>query len=179
MTDRERPPALATRGGRGQGASLTEPRHPSTPKAPREDSWRTVASAAIALLAEQFPRAFFVYEARRQPLKVGIFDDLFAKVHGAVKPHELSAALRLYTQSRGYLRNLRAGATRIGLNGEAAGAVSAEEAARAAETLATRLLRAARRQTAATASKPKTGTTAAPGTPRAGLRGLKEAWRRR
>ena len=46
---------------------------------------RSDANAAIMLLAELYPACFAVYEARRRPLKVGIRDDIIAKVNGAVK----------------------------------------------------------------------------------------------
>ena len=44
-------------------------------------------------LAELYPNAFVVYEARRRPLKIGIRDDIAARVNGAIEPHELSLAL--------------------------------------------------------------------------------------
>jgi ProP effector len=104
------------------------------------------ARAAIALLAEMFPKAFVVHEATRRPLKVGIAADLVAAVNGAIKPPELVAALRVYCNNKVYLVHLRAGAVRIDLNGDPAGLVTAAEAARAAEQLTTRLLRAAARK---------------------------------
>ena len=117
---------------------------PTTSRA--HGSWLAAAYAAIALLAERFPHAFIILETRRRPLKVGIFSEVAAAVNGAVKPHELRAAFHAYTDNSGYLRSLRTGAARIDLDGNAAGVVSAAEAARAAERLATKLLRAANRK---------------------------------
>ena len=41
------------------------------------------ARAAIALLAERFPKAFAVHEAKRRPLKIGIDTDIISTVNGA------------------------------------------------------------------------------------------------
>jgi ProP effector len=101
------------------------------------------ARAAISLLAEKYPRTFFVHEAKRRPLKVGIHVDIIATVNGAIEPHELVAALRAYTSNAVYLTRLRPGATRIDLDGNPAGIVTAEAAA---EKLATRMLKAAARK---------------------------------
>ena len=62
-------------------------------------SARSYARAAIAILAELYPNAFVVYEARRRPLKIGIRDDIAARVNGAIEPHELSLALGRYCQA--------------------------------------------------------------------------------
>lgn len=45
-----------------------------------------------------------------------------------VTPRELGVALRCYTRNAGYLRSLRAGAERVDLAGDAAGAVRARQA---------------------------------------------------
>jgi ProP effector len=52
----------------------------------------------------------------------------------------------MYCRNAGYLRSLRVGAVRIDLDGNAAGVVTAEEAAWAAEELGTRMLRTANRR---------------------------------
>ena len=106
------------------------------------------AYAAIALLAGRFPHAFMILETRRRPLKVGIFSEVAAAVNGAVEPHELRAAFHAYTDNSGYSRSVRSGAAGVDLDGNAAGVVSAPEAARAAERLAAELLRAANRKPA-------------------------------
>jgi hypothetical protein len=55
------------------------------------------STAAIALLAEIFPQAFFIYGARRKPLKLGIRDEIVARLDGAVEPPELALALSAST----------------------------------------------------------------------------------
>jgi ProP effector len=84
--------------------------------------------AVLTLLCELFPKAFARYEARRRPLKIGIYDDLITALDGAVTVAELSAALRVYCTNRVYRSRLIAGAARIDLNGEPAGTVSVEHA---------------------------------------------------
>ena len=118
----------------------------STAPAPTQDI-RADAIAAIELFRELFPRAFPLY-GPRLPLKPGIKAEIVGDVHGAMKPHEVTEAVRFYTDSAAYLRCLRPGAPRIDLAGNPVGVVTAEEAARAVETLATRLLKAANRKTA-------------------------------
>jgi ProP effector len=104
------------------------------------------ALATIALLAEKYPRAVFMLEARRRPLKIGIDTDLIAQLDGALKPNELHNALRVYTSAAGYLARMHSGAVRIDLNGEAAGTVTVEAARKAAEQLANKLLKVAARR---------------------------------
>jgi sRNA-binding protein len=58
----------------------------------------------IARLAEVFPKAFFTYEARRKPLKVGIHDDIRAVLSDAMDDRELGAVLNFYCNNEGYLR---------------------------------------------------------------------------
>jgi ProP effector len=99
--------------------------------------------AAIALLVEAFPKAFFMYERRRRPLKIGIHLDILAVMDGAITPEELSNALRVYVHNNYYLNVCRRGAVRIDLNGEPAGEISAQDAARAAGRLTARRLRQA------------------------------------
>jgi ProP effector len=96
------------------------------------------ADAAIALLAETWPSCFSVYERRRRPLQLGIHHHILAALDGAVILRELRRALGYYTGNTWYLRATVAGAARIGLDGNAAGAVTAEEAAAAAARLASR-----------------------------------------
>jgi len=88
----------------------------------------------ISKLAQLYPRAFFVFHQRRRPLKVGIHNDLVAVLPVRV----LRYALMHYTGNTAYLRALRTGAARIDLQGNAAGAVTADEAAKAQLRLATR-----------------------------------------
>jgi ProP effector len=90
----------------------------------------TAPNDIITILAEWFPQAFVVYEARRRPLKVGIHHDILARTGGAIEPRELSRALSLYTANTSYLqRSTRPGAIRIDLDGQPAGEVTREQAA--------------------------------------------------
>src|SRR5262249_28350666 len=90
---------------------------------------RSHSAAVLELLCAQFPRCFFHYEARGQPLKVGIHNDVLLALGDAVTPSELARALQIYVNNRIYQSRLRPGATRIDLNGEPAGTVTAGEAA--------------------------------------------------
>jgi len=115
-------------------------------------------NSAIDLLAELFPKTFSRFEQRRRPLKVGIRADLLAALDGAITPVELAHALTCYTANLWYLDSLRAGAVRVGLDGEPAGIVTPEEAAQATETYARLLARRARRRASV---KPTTATAIA------------------
>lgn len=86
------------------------------------------ALAVIDLLVHRFPKAFAWHELRRRPLKVGIHDDILAAFNGTVTPAELSKALRVYVTNKIYRSRLKAGATRIDLDGNPAGVVTAEQA---------------------------------------------------
>jgi ProP effector len=90
---------------------------------------RSHSAAVLELLCAQFPRCFFCDEARRQPLKVGVHNDVLLALGDAVTPSELGRALQIYVNNRIYQSRLRPGATRIDLNGEPAGTVTAGEAA--------------------------------------------------
>jgi ProP effector len=85
----------------------------------------------IEVLADLWPAAFAVEPGRRRPLKVGIDADILAAAGGAILPLELKIALGAYVNAKAYLRALREGELRIGLDGEPAGIVSAPEAAHA------------------------------------------------
>jgi sRNA-binding protein len=85
-------------------------------------------TAALALLAERFPRTFFIYERRRQPLKVGIYDDIRAVIGDAITAEELSTTVAIYVANGVYLRACcRKGTVRIDLDGRPAGVVSHDE----------------------------------------------------
>ena len=104
--------------------------------------------ATIALFAEKYPRAFFMLEARRRPLKVGIDVDLAASLNGALTPSQLHNALRVYTHAIDYLSGMYTGAVRIDLNGQAAGTVAVKAARKAGKELVDRLSRADARRKA-------------------------------
>ena len=75
------------------------------------DKYQAIA-AAIALLAELYPRCFSVYEGRRHPLKLGIHLDIQAALAGAITPLELHRALGAYCSNEVYLSYMRKGAWR-------------------------------------------------------------------
>jgi sRNA-binding protein len=98
---------------------------------------RIIVSAALALLAERWPKAFAVYEGRRRPLKVGIHNDIAAALGCAITPAELTYTLSCYVNNEKYLRACsRAGAARIDLVGALAGHVTPEQASHAQTKLA-------------------------------------------
>jgi len=102
---------------------------------------RAKADANIALLAKLWPKCFAVYEKRRQPLKIGIHDDIverLGKNGRIVNADALGITLRRYVTNDGYLCQMKSGASRIDLNGKAAGMVTAEQAADATAKLAKR-----------------------------------------
>jgi ProP effector len=119
--------------------------------------------AMIALLCEQFPRAFFQFQDRRRPLKIGVHRDILDRLGDVIDAQELRAAMRFYTGNVGYRRCQTAGADRIDLDGTVAGSVTAEEAANAAKSLAA--LRARRKPGKAIKTKVAAGMPAKVATP--------------
>jgi len=97
---------------------------------------RAEIAAVITLLAERFPKTFFVYEGRRRPLKLRIDMDLQAALDGAITPSELHRALRVYCGNEGYLRSTLKGAWRIDLAGNPTGTVTTDEEDNAKQKLA-------------------------------------------
>ena len=85
--------------------------------------------ATIATLATLFPRAFAVAEHERRPLKVNVFNDLIIATANVIEPDALRSALAFYTSAGGYLRSCVKGTPRIDLDGDAAGFVTAGQAA--------------------------------------------------
>lgn len=90
-----------------------------------------------ALLMERFPAAFpRDYDAIR-PLKVGIDQDLMARLGTAVDPQLLRRALANHTERAGYLLAVLHGpGVRVDLDGNPAGAVDEPARAAAAQRLA-------------------------------------------
>jgi len=76
-----------------------------------------------------FPACFYVFERRRQPLKIGIRHDIAAALKGAITDKEIAIALRVYCGNTGYLRACK-GAARADLAGNPAGQVNAARAFR-------------------------------------------------
>jgi sRNA-binding protein len=140
--------------------------------------------AAIELLCERFPRAFFMFERRRVPLKIGIHDDIVAILGDALDHNLLGPALRFYTSNFGYRRAQKEGVPRIDLNGDPAGTVSEADALSAANDVARRMAALKeRKRSQPTPAAPVPETIAPPPPPsppkRDGLANLREAARRR
>jgi ProP effector len=91
---------------------------------------RQKREATIRALAERWPKCFAVNEKQRRPLKVGIGEE----VRVLLPDVEVSAALAFYAHNTNYMKALVAGA--IGLDGEPAGVVTAEQEAFAWSQLA-------------------------------------------
>jgi ProP effector len=128
-----------------EAAKTCEKNFVGAPNGARDDIKRI--QKTIAVLAERWPRCFVVFEKRRRPLKVGIFEDI-AAVAPDLDPADLAAAIRFYVGNLHYLAACVAGASRIGLNGEVCDEVTAKDAESAALRFANILRRqAARRQT--------------------------------
>jgi hypothetical protein len=83
--------------------------------------------AVLELLAETWPAAFSIYEDRRRPLKIGIHTEILAGLDGAITAIALRIALGCYVANPVYRSRLVAGTVRIGLDGEPAGVVTAEQ----------------------------------------------------
>ena len=74
----------------------------------------------LAYLAQQFPLCFSV-KGEAKPLKIGIFQDLAARLEqdSLVSKTQLRQALRVYTSSWRYLEAIQPGIARVDLEGEA------------------------------------------------------------
>ena len=90
----------------------------------------------IAFLAERFPHCFSA-EGEARPLKIGIFQDLVERVQGEMNlsKTQLRSALRLYTSSWRYLYGIKAGATRVDLDGNACGVLDEQHVEHARKQL--------------------------------------------
>jgi ProP effector len=84
----------------------------------------------VEKLAALWPKAFFINQDARKPLKLGIHRDMVGHAHG-LSGTDLRRALGQYCNSPGYLAACTEGAERIDLNGMFAGTVTAEAVAAA------------------------------------------------
>lgn len=84
----------------------------------------------IAFLTEQFPACFIVGTEPTKPLKIGIFQELAARLETEtrVSKTQLRGALRQYTMSWRYLHCVKTGVKRIDLDGVEGDEVSQEHA---------------------------------------------------
>ncbi|MEN0579236.1 ProP effector [Phytobacter palmae] len=90
----------------------------------------------IAFLSERFPHCFSA-EGEARPLKIGIFQDLVARVEGEMNlsKTQLRSALRLYTSSWRYLYGIKAGAARVDLDGNPCGVLDEQHVEHARKQL--------------------------------------------
>ncbi|GAA3529657.1 RNA chaperone ProQ [Zobellella aerophila] len=81
----------------------------------------------IAYLAELFPHCF-IATGEAKPLKIGIFQDLAERLAEDPKVSKtlLRTALRQYTSSWRYLHGLKAGMSRVDLDGQPCGELTQE-----------------------------------------------------
>ena len=77
----------------------------------------------ITQLAELYPSCF---RQPRQPLKIGIHNDIIAR-HPELRLSLIASALKTYTRSLGYLETLKAGSARVDLEGNPVGTVTAAD----------------------------------------------------
>lgn len=92
---------------------------------------RAANMAAVQLLMDAYPSVFSRENPR--PLKIGIQEDLVAD--DKVSRTKIKRALASYVRSPQYLRSFQEDADRIGLDGQPAGKVTAEEAQHARSKL--------------------------------------------
>jgi ProP effector len=150
------------------------------------ETQRQAARAIVAMLCQRWPKCFDL--KNRRPLKIGIAQDLVHALGDAASRPELKGALNLYCGDIGYLSSLRAGASRLDLQGNEVGIVSRENELRAATRLkAAKTVRAKSKAPSTEESVPNRAITpplsALPGTSvtptRLGFEGLRKAARER
>lgn len=90
----------------------------------------------IAYLCELFPTCF-IADGEAKPLKIGIFQDLAARLaeDARVSKTLLRSALRQYTSSWRYLHGIKAGAIRVDLDGNECGVLTEEHVTHAKQAL--------------------------------------------
>lgn len=96
----------------------------------------TNSKELIAYLSELFP-ACFIAAGEARPLKIGIFQDLAARLADDTRVSKtlLRSALRQYTSSWRYLHGLRPGVLRVDLDGNPAGELTEEHVTHAKAAL--------------------------------------------
>ncbi|WNO60947.1 RNA chaperone ProQ [Rheinheimera sp. MMS21-TC3] len=96
----------------------------------------TTTKDVIAYLAAEYP-ACFSLSGEVKPLKVGIFQDLAAKLaaDSPISKTQLRQALRVYTSSWRYLAATKQGVARVDLEGAAGDIIDEQQAEHAAVTL--------------------------------------------
>ncbi|AXF75680.1 RNA chaperone ProQ [Erwinia tracheiphila] len=121
----------------------------------------------ITFLAERFPQCFSA-EGEARPLKIGIFQDLVERVQGemGLSKTQLRSALRLYTSSWRYLYGIKAGASRVDLDGNACGVLDEQHVEHARKQLEEAKARVQAHREQLQAKKREAAVEAAPRRPR-------------
>ena len=127
----------------------------------------------LGILCSRFPSAFFMHEGKPKPLAVGIGRVVEAILGDEVDRKVLHVVFRFYVNNAAYLRGLTVDAVRVDLDGNAAGVVTADQAAHAQEILAKRVKKNV------TLPAPKSASVVKPRPVRDGLAALREAAARR
>lgn len=91
---------------------------------------------ARAILVARFPLAFMPKGVPKNPLKIGIYEDIIALCPD-LTPRRIKEALTDYTSGRTYQTNVQVGRPRIDLNGICTGYVTEDEAIHALSRLHT------------------------------------------
>ncbi|MGF1758717.1 RNA chaperone ProQ [Photobacterium sagamiensis] len=96
----------------------------------------TNSKEVIAYIAERFPKCFTI-EGEAKPLKIGIFQDLAARLDEdpKISKTQLRTALRQYTSSWRYLHGVKAGVNRVDLDGNECGVLEQEHVDHAQKAL--------------------------------------------
>jgi sRNA-binding protein len=87
----------------------------------------------LPALCLKYPKAFFEDPRERQPLKVGIHQDILAEESNTLAAYQLTSAMRWYTGAYGYQLSLKEGTMRVDLAGEDTVAVNAADAVASSE----------------------------------------------
>lgn len=116
---------------KNESVSVTQTEKTADAKSRNRAKNRAANQAALQQLFDAYPEVFNRDNVR--PLKIGIQEDLIADEKLA--RNRIKRGLASYVRNPHYLRSLVAGADRIGLDGQATGQVSEEEAAHARQKL--------------------------------------------
>jgi sRNA-binding protein len=128
MKEKKENPACPGSASGADWQNEAQQKNPTTNSDPRKARKSRTVAAVLQLLAERWPAAFSILERKRRPLAIGIHHAILAALDGVVTPAELSTALGCYVGNPRYLKRLRKGAVRFGLDGAAVGAVTPEQA---------------------------------------------------
>ena len=99
----------------------------------RKQQWYKEALALLSLMCERWPEAFKREDEPPTPLALGIRHAVTQALNGLAKPGVINQAFFIYCHRQAYTEALmQPGATRVDLDGDVVGLVTAEERAHAA-----------------------------------------------